>query len=40
MLFRSEGSEASARALFGYSIVYLFLLFGLLIFDRTPGVSG
>jgi protoheme IX farnesyltransferase len=35
-----EGSEASARALFGYSIVYLFLLFGLLIFDRTPGVSG
>lgn len=39
---RMAGSEApdfpetAARRLFGYSIVYLFLLFGLMIFDRVP----
>jgi protoheme IX farnesyltransferase len=28
--------EAAAKRLFGYSIVYLFLLFGLMVFDRVP----
>jgi protoheme IX farnesyltransferase len=37
---RRETGEAAARQLFGYSIVYLFLLFGLLILDRAPGVFG
>ena len=32
-----ETGERAARGLFGYSIVYLFLLFGLLVLDRTPG---
>ena len=27
--------EAAARRLFGYSIVYLFLLFGLMLLDRV-----
>ena len=29
-------AETAARRLFGYSIVYLFLLFGLMVFDRVP----
>jgi protoheme IX farnesyltransferase len=33
---RGEPCEAPARRLFGYSIVYLFLLFALLILDRAP----
>jgi len=39
---RAAGSDApdfaenAARRLFGFSIVYLFLLFGLMIFDRVP----
>ena len=43
---RREGSEASdfpetaAKRLFGYSIVYLFLLFGLMILDRVPAGAG
>jgi heme o synthase len=37
---RRDTGEAAARLLFGYSIVYLFLLFGLLILDRAPGVAG
>ena len=39
---RLEGSELPdsrvPRKLFGFSILYLFLLFGLLMFDRAPGV--
>jgi len=35
-VYRETGDRA-ARGLFGYSIVYLFLLFGLLVLDRTPG---
>lgn len=33
-------AEPAARRLFGYSIVYLFLLFGLMIFDRVPYANG
>jgi heme o synthase len=33
-------AETAARRLFGYSIVYLFLLFGLMVFDRVPHVAG
>ena len=33
-----DDSERSARAMFGYSILYLFLLFALLILDRAPGL--
>jgi protoheme IX farnesyltransferase len=31
------GGERAARGLFGYSIVYLFLLFALLVLDRLTG---
>jgi protoheme IX farnesyltransferase len=34
-----EPREAAARRLFGYSIVYLFLVFGLLIVDRVAGLG-
>ena len=43
---RKEGAdlpgfaEAAAKRLFGYSIVYLFLLFGLMILDRIPAAVG
>jgi heme o synthase len=33
---RVQSAERAARGLFGYSIVYLFLLFGLLVLDRAP----
>ena len=33
-----EESDGAARQLFGYSILYLFVLFGLLIIDRAPGL--
>ena len=32
---KREGSERSARRLFGFSILYLFLIFGLLLADRA-----
>jgi protoheme IX farnesyltransferase len=35
-----EFAEPAARRLFGYSIVYLFLLFGLMVFDRSPAAIG
>ena len=35
---QAEHSEGMAQRLFGYSIGYLFALFGLLIVDRTPGL--
>jgi protoheme IX farnesyltransferase len=38
-VFRSE-SDRPARQLFGYSILYLFVLFTLLIVDRAPGLLG
>jgi protoheme IX farnesyltransferase len=31
-----DNGETAAKRLFGYSIVYLFLLFALLILDRVP----
>jgi heme o synthase len=34
-----ERSEAAAKALFGYSILYLFLVFGLMVLDRAPGLA-
>ena len=34
---RREPSEANARRLFGYSVIYLFLLFALIIVDRATG---
>ena len=35
-----DGSDRSAKRMFGYSIFYLFGLFALLIADRVPGVAG
>jgi len=35
-----ETGERAARGLFGYSIVYLFLVFGLLVLDRVPGAAS
>src|SRR3546814_19811222 len=32
------GSDRAARQLFGFSILYLFVLFTLLILDRAPGL--
>jgi heme o synthase len=34
-----ETGETAAKRLFGYSILYLFVLFGLLIVDRAPGLA-
>jgi len=33
-----DSGERAAMQLFAYSILYLFMLFGLLIIDRTPGI--
>jgi protoheme IX farnesyltransferase len=38
-VYRDNG-ETAAKRLFGYSILYLFVLFALLILDRAPGVIG
>ncbi|MGQ0664724.1 MAG: heme o synthase [Pseudomonadota bacterium] len=35
-----QASEAAAKRLFGFSIVYLFLLFAVLIIDRAPPVPS
>ena len=35
-----DRSERAARQLFGFSILHLFLLFGLLMFDRLPVVTA
>ena len=35
-----DAGDSAAKRLFGYSIVYLFLLFALLILDRAPGASA
>jgi protoheme IX farnesyltransferase len=34
-----DHSESAAKALFGYSILYLFLVFGLMVLDRAPGFA-
>ena len=35
-----DSGERAARQMFAFSILYLFLLFTLLIVDRTPGLLG
>ncbi|HMA13359.1 MAG TPA: heme o synthase [Kiloniellaceae bacterium] len=35
-----DGRDKPARQLFGFSILYLFVLFTLLIVDRAPGIFG
>jgi protoheme IX farnesyltransferase len=35
-----DAGERSARQMFGFSILYLFLLFAFLLIDRAPGVAG
>ena len=34
-----DASDRSAKQMFGFSILYLFLLFALLVIDRTPGFA-
>jgi protoheme IX farnesyltransferase len=36
----ADRSERSAKRMFGFSILYLFLLFALIIVDRAPGLMG
>jgi heme o synthase len=38
-VWRDKG-ERSARQMFAFSILYLFLLFALLVIDRAPGLAG
>jgi protoheme IX farnesyltransferase len=33
-----DGDDRPAKRMFGYSILYLFLLFALMIVDRAPGL--
>ncbi|WP_425450420.1 heme o synthase [Virgifigura deserti] len=40
LLGEGDRGERSARQMFGFSILYLFLLFALLIIDRSPGLLG
>ncbi len=35
-----DGTDRSAKRMFGFSIFYLFALFALLFVDRAPGVAG
>jgi len=35
-----DDTDASAKRMFGFSILYLFLLFALLALDRAPGLAG
>ena len=35
-----DATDRSAKRMFAYSILYLFLLFALLIVDRAPGLLG
>ena len=42
-VWREDGAATGHRAakrMFGYSVFYLFALFGLLIADRVPAVAG
>jgi heme o synthase len=38
-VLHSEG-ERAARQMFGFSIVYLFVLFAVMVLDRAPGLLG
>ncbi len=35
-----DAGDRSAKQMFGFSILYLFLLFALLVVDRAPGLAG
>jgi protoheme IX farnesyltransferase len=35
-----DSGDASAKRMFGFSILYLFLLFAVMILDRAPGLAG
>jgi heme o synthase len=35
-----DAGEASAKRMFGFSILYLFLLFAVMVVDRAPGLAG
>jgi heme o synthase len=35
-----DASDTSAKRMFGFSILYLFLLFAVMILDRAPGIVG
>jgi protoheme IX farnesyltransferase len=35
-----DDGDASAKRMFGFSILYLFLLFAVMIVDRAPGLTG
>jgi protoheme IX farnesyltransferase len=35
-----DAGDASAKRMFGFSILYLFLLFAVMILDRAPGLAG
>ena len=35
-----DDGERAARQMFGFSILYLFLLFAFLVIDRAPGLAG
>ncbi len=35
-----DGTDRSAKRMFAFSILYLFLLFALIIVDRAPGLTG
>ena len=39
VLFEREGAYTAAKRMFGYSIIYLFILFAAMVFDRTEGMS-
>jgi protoheme IX farnesyltransferase len=36
---QDEG-ETAAKRMFGFSILYLFLLFAVMLLDRAPGLAG
>jgi protoheme IX farnesyltransferase len=35
-----DAAEASAKRMFAFSILYLFLLFAVMVVDRAPGLAG
>ena len=35
-----DAGDVSAKRMFGFSILYLFLLFAFMILDRAPGLAG
>jgi heme o synthase len=37
---RRDAGDRSAKQMFGFSILYLFLLFAFLVIDRAPGIVG